>query len=100
MSKSCQCRMAFTTATVGSLEPMQGGDALQIHAGTDFAEQYFEALKALRTPKPIGWQIEPKLLSQFYAAGLVELVNGHHSLTPLGRRVVVAGSPKLWDVAA
>ena len=73
---------------------------MEFDSRTNTAARYLESLKLLRTPKPSGCGLDPQLLAHFYAAGLVRFIDDHHVLTRAGRRALLSGSPKLWDVAA
>jgi hypothetical protein len=66
----------------------------------DLTPDQWEALKTLRLPAPRG-----RLLNQFVVANLVALqlaavIDESPVITPRGRKVLVRGSSRLWDLAA
>jgi hypothetical protein len=60
----------------------------------------WEALRALRVlaPKPVV--LRQSALEGLIALQLVTMSNNLPVMTSKGRRVLVRGSPRLWDVAA
>jgi hypothetical protein len=66
----------------------------------DLTPDQWEALKALRLPAA-----QRRGLNQFAVKGLIALqlaAMGDNGpvITPMGRSVLLRGSPRLWDVAA
>ncbi len=66
----------------------------------DLTPDQWEALKMLRLPAP-----RPRFLNKFVVETLVALqlaavIDECPVITPRGRKVLVRGSSRLWDVAA
>ena len=66
----------------------------------DLTPDQWEALKALRTPAPKFRAVNRSVLVQLIALDLAAMREDLPVLTPRGRKVLVRGSPRLWDVAA
>ncbi len=64
----------------------------------DLAPELWETLKALRAAEPN--QATNANVENLVELQLVTIVNGCAVITPRGRRVLLRGSPRLWDVAA
>jgi hypothetical protein len=66
----------------------------------DLTPDQWEALKALRLPAS-----SRRILNRFVVEGLVALqlaamIDDYPVITPRGRKVLIRGSSRLWDVAA
>jgi len=66
----------------------------------DLAPDQWEALKALRAPARMTGTVNQSALAQLIALQLAEARDDRPVITPKGRRVLLRGSPRLWDVAA
>jgi hypothetical protein len=64
----------------------------------ELTPQQWEALKAVGSPLPLRRPIDPSVLAQLIATELAHHDRGRAVLTGKGRRVVVRGSPRLWDL--
>ena len=60
----------------------------------------WEALKALRLPASKRRTQSRLVIDGLVALGLATIVNDCPDLTEKGRKVLVRGSSRLWDVAA
>jgi ribosomal protein S19E (S16A) len=66
----------------------------------DLTLDQWEALKALRTPPAKRRVLNRFVVEQLIALRLAEEIGDGPVITPEGRRVLLRGSPRLWDVAA
>jgi hypothetical protein len=66
----------------------------------DLTRDQWEALKALRTPPAKRRALNRFVVEQLIALRLVAEIGDCPVITPEGRRVLLRGSPRLWDVAA
>jgi hypothetical protein len=66
----------------------------------DLAPDQWEALKALRAPAVKGRALNRFILDELIALELATLSGEFPVLTPRGRKVLIRGSSRLWDVAA
>jgi hypothetical protein len=66
----------------------------------DLTLDQWEALKALRTPPAKRRAFNRFVVEQLVALGLAAEIGDRPAITPEGRRVLLRGSPRLWDVAA
>jgi hypothetical protein len=80
----------------------------------DLTPDQWETLKALRLPAPKCRVLNPSIVENLIALqlaamtdghaamtdGHAAMTDGHPAITPKGRRVLLRGSPRLWDVAA
>jgi hypothetical protein len=66
----------------------------------DLTLDQWEALKALRTPPAKRRALNRFVVEQLIALRLAEEIGDCAVITPEGRRVLLRGSPRLWDVAA
>lgn len=66
----------------------------------DLTRDQWEALKALRLPAAERRILDRLAVKNLVTLGLAALTGAHASITPKGRRVLLRGSPRLWDVAA
>jgi hypothetical protein len=60
----------------------------------------WETLKALRVPAPEQRSVNGPVLKQLIALGLAAMSDEAPKITDWGRKVLVRGSSRLWDVAA
>ena len=60
----------------------------------------WETLKALRVPTPERRSLNGPVLEQLIALGLATKRDEAPVITPWGRKVLIRGSSRLWDVAA
>ena len=65
----------------------------------DLTLDQWEVLKALRMPAKRR-ALNRFVVEQLVALRLVAEIGDHPAITPEGRRVLLRGSPRLWDVAA
>lgn len=60
----------------------------------------WETLKALRVPASRFSTLNQFVLDDLVALGLATMSDNVAALTPKGRRALIRGSSRLWDVAA
>jgi hypothetical protein len=60
----------------------------------------WEALKALRAPAAKSRALNRFVVEDLIALELAELSGDFPVITPRGRKVLIRGSSRLWDVAA
>ena len=70
----------------------------EIDLGLDLAQ--WETLKALGAPNPDYRRMNQLAFQQLVAQELAAMLDGHPIITPMGRKVVVRGSPQLWGRSA
>ncbi len=63
------------------------------------ADQW-ETLKALRVPASRFSTLNQFVLDDLVALGLAMMSDNMPAITPKGRRALIRGSSRLWDVAA
>jgi hypothetical protein len=67
----------------------------------DLSPDQWETLKALRAGATPQRAPSPFAIEQLAALGLASTENDHPLITPMGRKVLIRGSSRLWeDVAA
>lgn len=67
----------------------------------DLSTDQWQALRALRSGATPSRVSSPFVLEQLIALGLAAVGNEGPSITPVGRKVLIRGSSRLWeDVAA
>jgi hypothetical protein len=66
----------------------------------DLTPDQWEALKALRAPAVKSRALNRFILDGLIALGLATPGGEFPVLTPRGRKVLIRGSSRLWDVAA
>jgi hypothetical protein len=66
----------------------------------DFTPNQWEALKALRMPALKIAALNPVVLDDLVAFGLATMSDNVPAITPKGRKALIRGSSRLWDVAA
>jgi hypothetical protein len=66
----------------------------------DLTIDQWETLKALRVPAPQGRALNRIVVEQLIALELVAVRDDAPVITQTGRKVLVRGSSRLWDVAA
>ena len=60
----------------------------------------WETLKALRVPAPERRSVNGPVFNELMALGLAAISDEGAKITDWGRKVLVRGSSRLWDVAA
>ncbi len=60
----------------------------------------WEALKALRVPVSRNSSLNHFVLDDLVALGLATMSDNMPAITPAGRKALIRGSSRLWDVAA
>lgn len=66
----------------------------------DLSKDQWETLKALRTPLSRHSASSRFVLEDLLALGLVSMSDALPVITPKGRKALIRGSSRLWDVAA
>jgi hypothetical protein len=66
----------------------------------DLTSDQWEALKSLRLPASNRRFVNRSIVESLVALQLVAICEDVPVLTSSGRKVLVRGSPRLWDVAA
>jgi hypothetical protein len=66
----------------------------------DLTRDQWEALKALRLPAAERGILDRRAVKSLTTLGLAALTGAYPTITRKGRRVLLRGSPRLWDVAA
>jgi hypothetical protein len=66
----------------------------------DLTPDQWEALKVLRAPSLKSRALNRFVLEDLIALGLAAMIDDLPVITPWGRKVLVRGSTRLWDVAA
>jgi hypothetical protein len=66
----------------------------------DLSPDQWEMLKTLRAPASRLPAFSPFVLADLLALGLATMSNDLPVITPKGRKALVRGSSRLWDVAA
>jgi hypothetical protein len=66
----------------------------------DLTTDQWEVLKTLRLPAPRRRVVSRFVVERLIALQLVALIDEQPVITPQGRKVLVRGSSRLWDVAA
>ena len=66
----------------------------------DLTPDQWEALKVLRVPAPEGRALNRFVLDELIALQLAAMSDNLPVITPRGRKVLIRGSSRLWDVAA
>ena len=73
---------------------------MSAESDTDLTPDQWEALKSLRLP---AWQrrlLNRSVMEKLIALQLATMIDGYAVITQRGRKVLVRGSSRLWDVAA
>ena len=66
----------------------------------DLTPDQWEALKTLRVPATGFSNPNPFVLAELIALRLAALSGNSPVITPAGRKALIRGSSRLWDVAA
>jgi hypothetical protein len=66
----------------------------------DLTPDQWEALKTLRLPAPTGRLLHKFMVENLVALQLAAVIDECPVITPRGRKVLVRGSSRLWDLAA
>ena len=59
----------------------------------------WETLKVLGAPDADQRPVDKLAIERLVAAKLAEMRDGRPTITPMGRKAVVRGSPSLWDTS-
>jgi hypothetical protein len=76
------------------------GAAMNAETDYELTPEQWEVLKALRAPASLYSAVNRSTLAGLIALDLAAVCEDLPVLTPIGRKVLVRGSPGLWDVAA
>jgi hypothetical protein len=66
----------------------------------DLTPDQWEVLKALRLPAPRGRTLDRFVVERLIGLQLAAMIEDYPVITSQGRKVLVRGSSRLWDVAA
>ena len=66
----------------------------------DLTSDQWETLKMLRVPTPRPFAVNRFVLEELVALRLAAIRDNMPVITPMGRKVLIRGSSRLWDVAA
>jgi hypothetical protein len=66
----------------------------------DLTPDQWEVLKALRLPAPRRRTLDRFVVERLVGLQLAAMSDDYPVITPQGRKVLVRGSSRLWDVAA
>jgi hypothetical protein len=66
----------------------------------DLTPDQWEMLKALRALAPHARVLNRSVVGSLVALQLAEMIDGRPALTPMGRSVLLRGSPRLLDLVA
>jgi hypothetical protein len=66
----------------------------------DLTADQWETLKALRAGTSKTPDLNPSIVDSLIALQLAAINANRPMITAMGRKVLVRGSPRLWDVAA
>jgi hypothetical protein len=69
-------------------------------ADHDLTPDQWDTLKMLRVPIPKPFALNRYALEQLVALRLVAISDDLPVITPMGRKVLIRGSARLWDLAA
>jgi hypothetical protein len=76
-----------------------GASTMETEIDFPLDRSQWETLKALGAPYPRRWRVHDLAIQKLVAAKLAEIREGRPVLTAEGRKVVVRGSPRLWDAS-
>jgi hypothetical protein len=76
-----------------------GASTLEAEIDFPLDRSQWETLKALGAPDPRRWRVDDPAIQTLVAAKLAEIHEGQPAITAEGRKVVVRGSPRLWDAS-
>jgi hypothetical protein len=71
--------------------------SLESDIDADLNKLQWEALKALGAPEPDHRHLNRPAVQKLVASKLASMRDGRPAITPMGRKIVVRGSPYLWD---
>jgi hypothetical protein len=74
--------------------------AMDTEIDYDLTPDQWETLKALRVPASGVSNLNSFVLAQLIALRLAAMSDNLPVITPTGRRTLIRGSSRLWDVAA
>jgi hypothetical protein len=66
----------------------------------DLTPDQWEVLKALRLPATQRGTLDRFVVERLIGLQLAAMIDDYPVITPQGRKVLVRGSSRLWDVAA
>jgi hypothetical protein len=66
----------------------------------DLTSDQWEALKMLRVPTPKPVSVNRFVVEELVALHLAAIRDDLPVITPMGRKVLIRGSARLWDVAS
>jgi hypothetical protein len=66
----------------------------------DLTSDQWETLKMLRVPRPKSFAVNRFVLEELIGLRLAAISGNLPVITPMGRKVLVRGSARLWDVAS
>jgi hypothetical protein len=66
----------------------------------DLTPDQWETLKMLRVPTAKSFAVNRFVLEELVALRLAAISDNLPVITPMGRKVLIRGSSRLWDVAA
>jgi hypothetical protein len=69
-------------------------------ADYDLTSDQWETLKMLRVPRANSFAVNRFVLEELIGLRLAAISGNLPVITPIGRKVLVRGSARLWDVAA
>lgn len=73
---------------------------MNAQADYDLRHDQWETLKMLRVPTPRPFAVNRFVLEELVALRLAAVRDNTPVITPMGRKVLIRGSARLWDVAA
>ena len=73
---------------------------MQTEFDYDLTPDQWETLKALRVPAAGFFNPNPFVLAELIALRLAAMNGSSPVITPAGRKALIRGSSRLWDVAA
>jgi hypothetical protein len=75
-------------------------DRMNTQIDYDLTPDQWETLKALRVPASGFSKLNRSVLDQLIALRLAVMIDNLPVMTPAGRKTLIRGSSRLWDVAA
>jgi hypothetical protein len=84
----------------GSSAKTRAGGSMEAEIDLGLDSSQWETLKVLGAPNPDYRRMNQLAFQQLVTRQLAAMVDGHPIITPMGRKVVVRGSPQLWGRSA
>ena len=75
-------------------------DGMNTQIDYDLTPDQWETLKALRVPASAFTKLNRSVLDHLIALRLAVMIDNLPVMTPAGRKTLIRGSSRLWDVAA